>query len=146
MFKKRAGMNVSTFSQVKKALIKRRLQRIETHSPDSGIMTKRHPTDKIPLSYWQERLWFLNQLEPGNPIYNRPLAVRMHGPLPDLPFQYAEFAVWQRNLLDSGKLKHHLSCWKIKLKDINRSRALPVDFGPPAAPELRRQALLDRSG
>ncbi|HKT50331.1 MAG TPA: amino acid adenylation domain-containing protein [Candidatus Angelobacter sp.] len=35
----------------------------------------------LPLSYAQQRLWFLHQLEPENTAYNLPSAVRIHGPL-----------------------------------------------------------------
>ena len=34
-----------------------------------------------PLSFAQQRLWFLNQLDPGSPAYHLSHAVRMHGPL-----------------------------------------------------------------
>ncbi|HLF04000.1 MAG TPA: condensation domain-containing protein, partial [Dehalococcoidia bacterium] len=34
-----------------------------------------------PLSFHQQRLWFLNQLEPDNPNYNISMAVRMAGKL-----------------------------------------------------------------
>ncbi len=36
---------------------------------------------KLALSHSQERLWFINQLEPENTAYNVPQAVRIQGPL-----------------------------------------------------------------
>src|SRR5436190_1490224 len=35
----------------------------------------------LPLSYAQQRLWFLDQMEPGNAFYNIPLGVRLVGRL-----------------------------------------------------------------
>ena len=36
---------------------------------------------KIPLSFAQQRLWFLDRLAPGGAAYNVPVAVRLSGPL-----------------------------------------------------------------
>src|SRR6185295_8890194 len=35
----------------------------------------------LPLSYFQQRLWFIDQLEPGSPLYNMPVALRVEWPL-----------------------------------------------------------------
>jgi amino acid adenylation domain-containing protein/non-ribosomal peptide synthase protein (TIGR01720 family) len=38
-------------------------------------------TQPLPLSFAQQRLWFIHQLEPDNPSYHCPAAIRITGPL-----------------------------------------------------------------
>ncbi|WP_240338869.1 condensation domain-containing protein, partial [Pseudomonas viridiflava] len=45
------------------------------------IAVTRHEIARIPLSYAQQRMLFLWQMEPRNIAYNVPLAVRLNGPL-----------------------------------------------------------------
>ena len=45
------------------------------------IAVTRHEIARIPLSYAQQRMLFLWQMEPHNIAYNVPLAVRLNGPL-----------------------------------------------------------------
>ncbi|HEX6292477.1 MAG TPA: amino acid adenylation domain-containing protein [Herpetosiphonaceae bacterium] len=49
------------------------------------------------LSFAQQRLWFLNQLEPGNPFYNVPTVVRFRGPLDSRAFERALNTVVERH-------------------------------------------------
>ncbi len=43
----------------------------------------------MPLSFAQQRLWFLDQLDPDNPLYNVPLAMRLTGALEVEPLKRA---------------------------------------------------------
>ncbi|MGC2062824.1 MAG: condensation domain-containing protein, partial [Thermodesulfovibrionales bacterium] len=52
-------------------------------------------------------------------------------PLSDLPIQYADFAVWQREWLQGKKLEEQLTFWKEQLRDITTLK-LPIDHPRPS--------------
>ncbi|NEP67760.1 non-ribosomal peptide synthetase [Moorena sp. SIO3A5] len=52
-------------------------------------------------------------------------------PLPELPIQYADFAVWQKNYLQGQTLETQLNYWKQKLQDLPQLQ-LPKDHPRPA--------------
>src|SRR5690242_17451908 len=47
----------------------------------TSLIPCRPQADTAPLSFAQQRLWFLDQLEPGQALYNMPSALRLHGAL-----------------------------------------------------------------
>ncbi len=46
---------------------------------NNQLIEKADRTKNLPLSYSQQRLWFLDQLKPNDPSYNIPTAVRLKG-------------------------------------------------------------------
>jgi hypothetical protein len=52
-------------------------------------------------------------------------------PLPELPIQYADFTVWQREWLQGKKLEEQLTFWKEQLRDIT-TLDLPTDHQRPS--------------
>ena len=56
-----------------------RKEGIEHHDPET--IYPRQSSDKIPLSFAQQRLWFLDQLDSGKSVYNICRAYRLNGPL-----------------------------------------------------------------
>ena len=48
--------------------------------PEAPIV-RRAGTVAAPLSFAQERLWLVDQMEPGTPVYNVPAVLRLAGPL-----------------------------------------------------------------
>ncbi|MEZ4860208.1 MAG: amino acid adenylation domain-containing protein [Caldilineaceae bacterium] len=58
-------------------------------------------------------------------------------PLPALPIQYADFAVWQRAQLQGERLAEHLRYWTGQLADAPQLLELPTDHPRPAVNSYR---------
>ncbi|AYK08267.1 non-ribosomal peptide synthetase [Brevibacillus laterosporus] len=54
--------------------------------------------------------------------------------LPELPIQYADYTLWQQNLLSDELIVHQLTYWKNKLADATELQ-LPTDYPRPVHPK-----------
>src|SRR5215216_3561517 len=70
---------IATLSPEKYALFARRLKEKNAEAGRNQPVTRRAHSSACPLSFAQERLWFINQMEPENPVYNTPIAMRLSG-------------------------------------------------------------------
>ncbi|MBP9118360.1 MAG: amino acid adenylation domain-containing protein, partial [Methyloversatilis sp.] len=60
--------------------------------------------------------------------------------LPELPLQYADYALWQRETLSGPALQTQLDYWRNQLADLS-VLALPTDHARPAQPSYRGAVL-----
>src|SRR5262249_41444469 len=53
-------------------------------------------------------------------------------PLPELPIQYVDFSLWQRDWMQGEVLAEQLAYWREQLQQVAPVLALPTDFPRPA--------------
>src|SRR5579864_6698867 len=72
-------------------------------------------------------------------LYEAAVAGRA-SPLPELPLQYADFALWQRRWLAGGVLERQLAYWRAALAGAPQVLTLPTDLPRPEQPDASAAA------
>ncbi len=72
---------VANLSPEKRALLSLRLKQQAGKASKPAAIPRRVATTPAPLSFAQQRLWFIDQLDPNSPLYNIPAALRLTGSL-----------------------------------------------------------------
>ncbi|MFS1303916.1 amino acid adenylation domain-containing protein [Streptosporangium longisporum] len=71
--------STAQLSEAKRALLEKRLRR---RAPDPAFtIPRREPGREAPLSFGQERLWFMDRFAPGTAAYTIPMTLRLRGRL-----------------------------------------------------------------
>lgn len=102
---------------------------------------------KLPLSFTQQQLWLLDQLDPGNPAYNMPFALRIEGDLDVTAFNQAFTTIIERhevlrtNFREDGGLPYVVvqpaSPWKFAALDLSHE---PLSQNISRLPALAHEA------
>lgn len=114
-------------SPTKRAALEAMLQARDAKSANGvaspSLIQACSPADAGTLSYAEQRLWFLDRLEPEHPFYNMPLAARVRG-----PFDEQAFAESLRRLAE----RHQTLRFSYRLVDGVPQRTLhdTVDLSP----------------
>ncbi len=80
---------LATLSPAKRLLLAREIKKRNANFGRQPVIQRRPGRDPGPLSFAQQRLWFLSQLEPHSVAYNEPKGFRIEGPLDLNSLQHA---------------------------------------------------------
>jgi amino acid adenylation domain-containing protein len=78
---------IAALSPRQRELLAQRLGQKENGTEKADLAIPRRSPGRPPLSFAQQRLWFLDQLEPGSALYNIPLAALIPAPLDAVLFE-----------------------------------------------------------
>ena len=90
--------SIAALSPAKRALVELRLKKSRTSALVGQTVARRSGRESLPpLSFAQQRLWFLDQLEPNSALYNIPTARRLYGQLNVEALQKSVAAIVERH-------------------------------------------------
>jgi amino acid adenylation domain-containing protein len=78
---------IGNLSPQKRELLEKLLALKGVEVKPSALLARGERPASVPLSFAQQRLWVLHELDPSNPSYNMPEAVRFVGPLNTAVFE-----------------------------------------------------------
>jgi len=74
-----ASKQLDVLSPTKRALVELLLKEKKEKQSRAQKIPRRPESSNVPLSFAQQQLWFLDQLNPGEAYYNIPRALRLSG-------------------------------------------------------------------
>ncbi len=115
-------------------LLIRRLQQKKAPERRPRVVPRPRTGEPFPLSFGQQQLWFLEQMDPGTPVFNLPAAIRCDGRLLT--------DVLERCLAEIER-RHEVLRTRFEVVD-GRPVQLPQPFEP--APAVPRLPVVDLAG
>ncbi|HKN82931.1 MAG TPA: condensation domain-containing protein, partial [Pyrinomonadaceae bacterium] len=92
-----ASRGAFELSAKRRALLDALLSEQGIDTPDAERISRREEVGPAPLSFAQQRLWFFDQFEPGNPAYNLVSTVLLQGKLDTVALERAFSEVTRRH-------------------------------------------------
>jgi amino acid adenylation domain-containing protein len=119
------GDRIAALAPERLTLLRRQMAAARAAAAAADRIPRTDRSERLPLSFAQQRLWFLDQLTPGLPTYKSPWAMRLH------------------NEMDAGTLEHALTRL-VERHEILRTRYPSEDGLPYQVIDPPRPVALER--
>lgn len=120
---------LSSLSPERQALVQKLIQQQKSKALPTTILPQPRGKQALPLSFAQERLWFIHQLDPQNAAYNVPAAYWLYGQLDVMALKHSLDALIRRHevlrtqfvSVEGRPLQQILSSWQLNISVIDLS-------------------------
>ncbi|MEW5860344.1 MAG: amino acid adenylation domain-containing protein [Cyanobacteriota bacterium] len=137
------SQRIAALSPEQRALLELRLKQKGLSPVKTQAIPQRKNSDSLPLSFHQQRLWIIHQLEPDSPIYNIPIAILLTGVLNVKALEQSLNQIRQRHeVLQTRFIEVKGQPVQEKFSDLTLN--LPV-IDLRGLPESKRQQLLQEA-